>query len=115
MRKIALILAIIIVVTMPLGVSAAPRAISVNPTLQFNGTTAGCEALVVGDYSSDYIEVTMKLMRGSNCVATWSDSGYGYVYMYEEASVVRYVTYTLELHVKVNNVELDPASVSGKS
>lgn len=115
MRKVALFLAIIIVVAMPLSVSAASRAISVNPTLQFVGTTAECEAIVVGNNGTDYVEVTMKLMRGTSCVATWSDSGYGYVYMYEEASIVRNVTYTLVVQVKVNNVVLDPASVSGKS
>ncbi len=115
MRKVALFLAIIIVVAMPLSVSAASRAITVNPTLQFSGTTAECEAIVVGDNGTDYIEVTMKLMRGASCVATWSDSGYGYVYMYEEASVVRNVTYTLVVQVKINNVALDPVSASGKS
>ena len=115
MRKIALFLAVIIVITMPLNVSAASRAITVNPTLGFVLTTAECEATVVADYGTDYIEVTMKLMRGSSCVATWSDSGYGYVYMYEEASIARKVTYTLVVHVKVNNIELDPASVSGRS
>jgi len=115
MRKVALLLAIIIVMAMPLSVSAASRAISVNPTLQFVGTTAECEAIVVGNNGTDYIEVTMKLMRGTSCVATWSDSGYGYVYMYEEAAVARNVTYTLVVQVKINNVVLDPASVSGKS
>ena len=115
MRKVALFLAIIIVVAMPLSVSAASRAISVNPTLQFVGTTAECEVIVVGNNGTDYVEVTMKLMRGTSCVATWSDSGYDYVYMYEEASIVRNVTYTLVVQVKINNVVLDSASVSGKS
>lgn len=115
MRKAALFLAIIIVIAMPMSVSAASRAITVNPTLGFVGTTAECEAIVVGDNGSDYIEVTMKLMRGSSCIASWSDSGYGYLYMYKEASVARNVTYTLVVQVKINSVTLDPVSTSGKS
>lgn len=115
MKRAALFLAIILVFAMPLSVSAASRAISVNPTLHFVGTTAECEAMVAGNNTSDYIEVTMKLMRGTSCVATWSDSGYGYVYMYQEASVARNVTYTLVVQVKINSVTLDPVSVSEKS
>lgn len=114
MRKLSLFLAIILIVAMPLSVSAATRATTVNPTIGFSGTTAECEVTVFGNYATDYIEVTMKLMRGNSCIATWSDSGYGYVYMYEEANVVRNVTYTLVVQVKINNVVLDPASVSGK-
>lgn len=82
MRKVALFLAIIIVVTMPLSVSAASRAISVNPTLQFVVATAECEAIVAGNNGTDYVEVTMRLMRGTDCAATWSDSGYDYVYLF---------------------------------
>lgn len=114
MRKMALFLAIIFVISMPLSVSAAPRALSINPTLGFNGTTAECEVIVVGDNTSEYIEVTLKLMRGSYCVATWNASGYGYVYMYKEAGVTKNVTYTLVAQVTVNNVASTPVSVSDK-
>ncbi len=114
MRKTALLLAIILVVSMPLNVSAAPRALTINPTLGFNGTTAECEVVVVGDNTSEYIEVTLKLMRGSYCVATWNASGYGYVYVYEEAGVTKNATYTLVAQVTVNDVASTPVSVTDK-
>ncbi len=114
MRKLALFLAIVLLITMPLSVSAATRATTINPTIGFNGTTAECEVTVFGNYSTDYIEVTMKLMRGNSCIATWSDSGYGYLYMYKEASAVKSVTYTLVVEVKINSVALTPVSVNGK-
>lgn len=114
MRRMALFLAIILVISMPLSVSAAPRALSINPTLGFTGTTAECEVIVVGDNTSEYIEVSLKLMRGSYCVASWNASGYGYVYMYKEASVTKNVTYTLVAQVTVNNVAFTPVSVSDK-
>lgn len=114
MRKIALILAVIIVISIPLSVSAASRATTISPSIGFNGTTAECEVTVFGNYSTDYIEVTMKLMRGNSCIATWNATGYGYLYLYKEASVVRNVTYTLVAEVKINNVALTPVSVSDK-
>lgn len=114
MKKAALLLAIILMFSMPLSVSAAPRALTINPTLGFTGTTAECEAMVVGNNTSEFIEVTMKLMRGSYCEATWSASGYGYVYMYEEKSVTKNITYTLVVEVTVNNVASSPVSISDK-
>ena len=113
MRKVALFLAIILVISTPLTVSAAPRALSINPTLAFEGTTAGCEVAVVGNTMSEHIEVTMKLMRGSTCVASWSDDGYGYVYMLEYTGVTKGRTYDLVIAVKVNSEALTPVSVSG--
>ena len=115
MRKMALLLAIILVLSMPLSVAAAPRALSINPTLNFTGTTAECEVIAVGDNTSEHIEVTLKLMIGAYCIKTWNTSGYGYVYMYEEASIAMNVTYTLVAEVTVNNVAYAPVSVSGRA
>ena len=98
---------------MPLNVLAAPRALRINPTLGFTGTTAECEVTVVGNMASDYIQVTMKLMRGSYCEASWSSSGYTYVYMYEEDTVTKNRTYTLVVEVTVNGEASSPVSVSG--
>lgn len=114
MRKMALFLAIILVISIPLSVSAAPRALSINPTLGFNGMIAECEVHVAGDNTSEYIEVTLTLKRGSDCIETWTASGYGYVYMYEEAIITKYATYTLVAQVTVNNVASTPVSVSAR-
>ena len=114
MRKFALFLAILIVISMPLTVSAAPRATTISPSLGFDGTTAKCDVVVVGNNTSEYIEVTMKLMRGTSCVATWTGSGYTYVHINERINVVKNVTYTLVVEVKINNVALTPVSVSEK-
>lgn len=113
MRKTALFLAIILVVSMPLTVSAAPRMLTINPTLAFNGTTAACEVAVVGNNMSEYIEVTMKLMYGTSCVASWSDSGYGYVYMLEYANVTKGRTYDLVIEVTFAGVVKPPVYESG--
>ena len=75
---------------------------------------AECEVYVVGNNTSEYIEVTLTLMRGSEYIETWTASGYGYVYMYEEALVTKYATYTLIAQVTVDNVASPPISVRAR-
>ena len=94
-------------------VSAAPSMLTINPTLVFDGTTAGCEVAVVGNTMSEYIEVTMTLKRGTYTEATWYADGYGYVYMLEYDTVTKGRTYDLVVAVKVNGVAKTPVSVSG--
>ncbi len=109
MRKAALLSAIVLLVSASLTVFAATNALSIEPYLGFNGTTATCEVTVAGDKTTTHIEVAMKLMRGTTCVASWSDAGYGYVYIKEYASVTR-GTYDLVIEVAVDGVEKDPVS-----
>ena len=113
MKKTALLLAIILVISLPMSALAAPRALNISPLLRFTGTTAECEVTVVGNMTSDYVEVTMKLMRGNYCEASWSANGYGYVYMYKEDTVTKGRTYNLVVEVKLNGVASSPVSVSG--
>lgn len=113
MRKVSVLIAIILVISMPLTAFAAPRALGINPTLAFDGVTATCDVMVVGNNTSEYIEVTMKLMEGSYCVASWYDTGYGYVWLQEDVIVIRKHTYDLVVEVKVNGVASTPVSVSG--
>lgn len=115
MRKAALLLAIILVISMPLNVSATSRALGINPTLAFDGITAGCDVVVVGDHASEYIQVTMMLKQGSRTLRTWYGDGYGYVYMCEYTRVLPGYTYTLVVAVSVNGVASTPVSVSGSN
>lgn len=113
MKKAALVLVIILVFAMPVTAFAETRALSVNPVLNFNGTTATCEATVVGNNTSEYIVVTMKLMHGTTCEASWTETGYGYVYMKEYEDVTKGQTYELVVEVTFNGVKKTPVSVSG--
>ena len=114
MKRVAFVLAVIIVISMPLTVFAASRATTIIPDISFTATTANCEVAVYGNRSTDYIEVTMKLMQGTTCYGSWSDSGYAYVYMYEVANIVQNYVYTLVAEVKINGVALTPVSISDK-
>lgn len=115
MRKIAWFLVIVLIVSMPLTVSAAPRALGINPTLAFDGITAGCDVAVVSDHISDYIQVTMMLKQGTKTLRTWYGDGYGYVYMCEYTRVLLGYTYELIIFVSVDGVACTPVSINGNS
>ena len=114
MKKVALILAIVLVISMPLSVHAAEaRILSIYPEISFNGTTAECSLAVIGDYTTDELDVVIKLWRGSTCIKTWSDSGEGYIFWEGTATAVKGKTYTLTADVTINNVTKPRVSVSG--
>ena len=114
MRKVALLLAIIIVLATPLSVYAADqRIIGIMPELSFNGTTANCSVRVIGNNTSEHIEVTIKLWRGSSCLETWTAEGYGYVFWGDTATVTKNKTYTLTADVTINGTSQPRASTSG--
>ena len=110
MRRIALLLAIILVVSAPITMSVTADALTIRPQLSFNGTTANCGVTVVGGLMSEHIEVEMKLMYGSTCVDSWYADGYGYVSMQEHTSVTKGSTYDLVVTVTINGVSHTPVS-----
>ena len=113
MKKLAFLLAIILVISAPLTVSAATYGLTIRPHLSFNDTTATCSVTVVGNNMSEYIEMDVKLMHGTTCVASWLVTGYGYVTIKEYPTVVKGHTYDLVVAVTVNNVSYTPVSQSG--
>ena len=113
MRKIALLTAIILVISMPLSVSAAPRMLTIDAVIDFDGSTTACEATVVGNNMSEFIQVTMTLKQGSTTMRTWYSEGYGYVYMLQKTLVLKGYTYDLVVAVTVDGVASTPVSVSG--
>lgn len=110
MKQLTFLMVMIVVISIPLEISAA---IYTTPTLNFNGTTATCNATVTADDFSQYIEVTMKLMNGTTTMASWSADGYGYVYLNKTASVVNGRTYKLMVEITMDGVEKDPVYITG--
>ena len=113
MKKMAILLAIIFVISAPLTVSAATYVLTIKPHLSFNGTTATCEVTVVGNTMSDYIEVEMKLMHGTTCVDSWSADAYGFLNLKEYATVTQGQTYTLVVAVTMNGISKTPVTQDG--
>lgn len=113
MKKRVLALTLIVVMLLTMTAQAvSPRAVTNKPSLTFSGTTANCSVVVRADSTSDEISVTMKLWIGSRCIAIWSDSGNGYVYISKTADAASGVTYTLTADVTINGVARPQVSVS---
>lgn len=113
MRKVALLMAIILVISMPISVCAAPRLLTIHPAMDFDRGTATCETEVLGNNSSEFIQVTMELKYGSTVVDSWYSEGYGYIYMLGDTRVVKGRTYDLVVSVIINGVAQTPVSIRG--
>ena len=112
MKKIAFLLVVILVLTMPVEVLATSRAVNIYPRFAISGTTATCLTTVFANTSTDHLKVTMKLVLGNRHIAVWTTEGYGYVTMSETASVITGKTYRLIIEVIENGIAKDPVSVS---
>ena len=112
MKKLALILVILLVISMPLQAYAATRAAQTTPNLSISGTTARCFASVLANSSTDHLEVTMRLENRNRIVATWTSEGYGSVVMNETTRIGAGRTYKLIVEVKENGVARDPVYVT---
>lgn len=113
MRKIAFILAIVLILSVPLSVQAAePRMITVHPTISLNGTTVTCAVTAVADNMSEYLEATIRLYRAGNLIATWYEDGYGYINWTKTRNVPQGYTYTLTVDVTVDGNAVPQISAS---
>lgn len=112
MKKTALFLAIILVLSAPLTASAATRTESCKPNLTITGTTATCNVMIAGGNMTDTIHVTMRLMHRSAYIAAWTATGTGYVSLSKTATVSPGNTYTLVVQVTINGVTEPPVAVS---
>lgn len=78
MRKMIRLVALLLVLTFPISVQASSARVKrALPALSFSGKTATCSVTVLGGDATDPISVTVKLWKGSSCIATWNDSGTG--------------------------------------
>ena len=110
MRKVAILLVFLLVVSMPLQAHAAT---TIRPTISFSDTTANCKVTIIGDTSSDHLEVTLKLMYGNRIIASWTSEGYGYVTMSKTATVIPGRTYKLVVEVFECGKTHNPVYVTG--
>lgn len=112
MKKIALLLAIVILVSVPLNVHAVtPRTLCLTPELTFDGTTANCVVKVAGDHITDELDLTVKLWKGSYNFKTWNVSGNGYIFFDETTTVWKGYTYVMTIDLTYNGVEKPRVSV----
>ena len=89
------------------------RNANISPGLKIDGTTATCSVLVVGNAENDEITVVVKLWKGSSCIATWNESGIGYVNFLENKTVSKGAEYTLTAEVIINGIRQPTYSING--
>lgn len=115
MRKIAMSLAVVMVLLLPVTAHAASsRYIRIYPSLSFDGTTANCSVIVIADSSSDDVEATIELWQGSTCVEIWTESGTGNLIFKDTAHATRGKTYEMTADVTINGAAQPQVSVSAK-
>lgn len=111
MKKIALLLSIIIVLTIPLNTMAAtPWAIKTTPQITFSGTSATCTVRTYADTSYDYIVLVIKLWHDSEVLYTWTATGTGSVSFSRTVAVESGETYRLAVETTVNGSAKPSAS-----
>lgn len=103
MKKIALLMAILLVVV-PLNANAAAtrRSIIIKPGIAFSGTTATCTVSITGNSMKDEIDLVAILWQGNVCIATWETSSNGYVNFSKTKTVTKGKEYTLTADVTIN-------------
>ena len=114
MKKIALLLAIILLVATPIKAHAAtPREAAIAPNLTFTGTTANCSVRIIGDASNDSIEATIKLRSVSSVIQTWHITGNGFISWSDTAQVTAGRYYMLTVDVWVNDESIGQTFADG--
>ena len=112
-RFIAVMSVLAIMFAMSPNVKAASMAYSAFPGLSFNGTTYTCSLTVYGGHSTDSIEATVTLKRGSTVVSQWTNlTANGYMNFSDTANVEHGKTYTMQVSLKINGVSYSVADIT---
>ena len=115
MKKVALLLALIMVLMIPVSAQAVtPRAANIIPSITYSGAKATCSVQIVDGNPSNYIEATIKFWKGTVCLETWEVSGYGVVIFSDTATALKGCTYKLTVDATVNGVKQQTVTYSKK-
>lgn len=115
MKKLALLMALLLFILPVTANAATTRYVNIRPGIDFDGTVATCTVSVTGNSMKDEIEIVVKLYKGSNCIATWSESGTGYLNFLKNKTVSKGTEYTLTAEVEINGTMQPPVSITKKS
>ena len=87
------------------------RALRVEPTLSFDGTTANCKVTLTA--VGKRIEATLELWYGSTLVDSWTASASTRLVINETCAVVRGRTYTLKVSGTIGGEAFEGTPISG--
>lgn len=118
MRKKALVLVFVLLLSMalPMSVAAAqPRTISIIPELTIEGTTATCNVAATANNTSEHLRATIKLWREGTCISTWIAEGDGYIFFSKMYPVIPGgYTFKLTVDLTVDGVPFPQAYVTAR-
>ena len=92
--------------------STFQQPLLVRPNISYSGNVATCVVNIYGNSTSDHLEATIKLWRGNSCIETWEETGNGYIFFSETATITPGSTHTLTVDLWVNGVAQDRVSFS---
>ena len=105
MRKIALLLAVVMIFMVPVNALAAEQSDAViTPTLTISGRTATCEATVRANSPTDYIEMRVTVWYETRCLLDETVSGYGIIRYNDTVGANSGWYCTLRVDVTINGV-----------
>lgn len=112
-KNIIMLLTLFAFMVSVVSVHAAPRTISIKPSISFDGTTAKCNVSIVADKMSDSINATIVLWDGSKIVDSWTASAIGYLLFSNSAQTVKGKTYKLTVDTVIGGIAKPQVSVEG--
>ena len=92
--------------------ATTPRAITVVPDIEFDGTEAICVVRITADNLTDTIYATMTLKQGNTVIDSWSGIGEWSLKLKDTVTVELNKTYTLTVVYSVNGVVHTPITIS---
>lgn len=108
--SVALVMVLVMSMCVPVfAVSARANRIS-SPTIYFSGGRAYCSVTITAAYQD--IDATLQLWRGSNLVASWSESGTSFVGIDESHAVTSGRTYSVTVTGTIDGVPFSESSGS---
>lgn len=110
-RVISLMAAVLLTLSVPV-YAISTYAMTVQPRLTFDGTTATYAVDFIGSKQTDKAVLTLTLYQGSKYIASWTSSGTGIVSISKTCEVERGKDYRLELTWSVNGVTQQPVTVT---
>lgn len=113
MKKILSALLLLAALALPVSAQSPQRAVRATPNISFSNATATCSVSVYGENKTDRISLTAKLYQGDACIATWTDSGTGYLNFSRSKRVQKGKSYKLTADVTVNGESFSTASDTG--
>jgi hypothetical protein len=114
MRRRIIPLAALLIMALTISAQAIDlRAISVVPSLSFNGTTAVCYVDCWTGNSQDKVTATLTLYQDSTYVDSWNNSGKGGVFVTGSCEVESGKSYKLVLSYSINGAAKPSVPVTG--